>query len=102
MSILNILSIFNFKESLQEVFNGNNVSAFKAEIKKAILDKVKEAIPGQEKMDQVVEEITEWVEDHIHSNNKIVQWIIDVLIINNIRPIIQSIYDDLKEFVEGL
>ena len=53
-------------------------------------------------MDLVVEEITEWVEEHIHSNNKIVQWIIDTLIINNIRPIIQSIYDDLKELVEGL
>lgn len=99
---MSILSIFNFKEKLQEVFSAENVAAFKAEIKKAILDKVKESVPGQEKMDLVVEEVTEWVEEHIYSNNKIVQWIIDTLIINNIRPIIQSIYDDLKEFVEGL
>ena len=99
---MGIFSIFNFKEKLQEAFSAENVSAFKAEAKKAILAKVKESIAGQEKMDLVVEEITEWVQEHIHSNNKIVQWIIDTLIINNIRPIIQSIYDDLKEFVEGL
>ena len=53
-------------------------------------------------MDKVVDKVVEFVNSHIHSDNKIVQWIIDTFIINNIRPIAQSIYEDLKELVDGL
>lgn len=99
---MSILSIFNFKSKLAEVFSAANVAAVKQLIKDEIIKQVKANIPGQEKMDKVVDSVVEFIKNKIHSNNKIVQWIIDTFIINNIRPIAQSIYEDLKELVEGL
>ena len=102
MGIKDILSIFNLKEKLQEVFSKANVAIVKQLIKAEIIKQVKANIPGQEKMDKVVDSVVEFIKNKIHSDNKIVQWIIDTFIINNIRPIAQSIYEDLKELVDGL
>ena len=102
MGIKDILSIFNLKSKLQEVFSKENVAKVKQLIREEIIKQVKANIPGQEKMDKVVDKVVEFVNSHIHSDNKIVQWIIDTFIINNIRPIAQSIYEDLKELVDGL
>jgi hypothetical protein len=53
-------------------------------------------------MNKVVDAAIDFINTHMHSDNKIVQWIIDTFIIDNIRPIAQSIYEDLKEVVKGL
>lgn len=103
MSIISdFFALFNFKESFGKVFSKENIAVLKGLIREKIIVLVKENIPGQEKMDKVIDAAIDFINKHMHSDNKIVQWIIDTFIIENIRPIAQSIYDDLKEVVKGL
>lgn len=103
MSIISdFFALFNFKEAFGKVFSKENIAVLKGLIKEKIIALVKENIPGQEKMDKVIDAAIDFINKHMHSDNKIVQWIIDTFIIENIRPIAQSIYDDLKEVVKGL
>ena len=103
MSIFSdFLALFNFKEAFGKVFSKENISILKGLIREKIIDLVKDNIPGQEKMNKVVDAAIDFINTHMHSDNKIVQWIIDTFIIDNIRPIAQSIYEDLKEVVKGL
>lgn len=99
---MSIFDIFSFKERFQEIFNADNLKALKDVIKKEIVKQIKKNVPGQEKMDAVVNKAVDFINKHLHSKNSIVQWIIDNVLIKGIRLITQSIYDDLKEIVEGL
>lgn len=95
-------SVFSFKEAFQKVVNAENINMVLQYGKEQIIEQIKENIPGPEKMDKVVENVTNFVQLHLHSDNKLVQWLIDTFLITAIRPVLQGIYDDLKNFVEGL
>lgn len=99
---MNILDIFSFKKSFQEVVTTENIASLREVAKNAIIKQIKSKIKGDKKMDKVVDTIVAWVQEHIHSKNSIVQWIIDNVLIPNVRLIAQAIYDDLKERIENL
>lgn len=97
-----IFDIFNFKKDFAAVFTPENFALVRAMIIDNIIKQVKAKIPGQEKMDIVIETVTAFLKKHIYSKNTIVQWIIDNILIKNIRLVAQSIYDDLKTVIKGL
>lgn len=99
---MSIFDVFSFKKKFEQLFTPENFALLRAVVKEEIIKQVKANIPGQEKMDTVVDKAIEFINKHIHSDNKIVQWIIDNILIKNIRLVAQSIYDDLKEIIEGL
>ena len=99
---MSIFDIFNFKKEFANVFTPENFALVRAMIIDNITKQIKAKVPGQEKMDAVVDAITDFIKKHIHSKNAIVQWIIDNILIKNIRLVAQSIYDDLKTVIKGL
>ena len=99
---MSILDIFSFKTKIQEAVSPENIMLLKAAIREAIINQVKAKIPGPQKMDEVIKIAEDFIRTHIKSDNKLVQWFINTFIINNIRPIAQSIYEDLKQIVKGL
>ena len=100
---MGLLDIFSFKKDFTEVANTANFDALKTFIRDKIVEQVKEkALSGVEKMDNVVEDVTEFIEDRIYSDNSIVQWLIDNILIPNVRVITQAVYDLLKETVKNL
>lgn len=99
---MGLFDVFNFKKSFEKVATKENFELLRAVIKEEIIKQVKAKIDGQEKMDAVVAAAIDFINKHIHSNNSIVQWIIDNVLIQGIRTLSQSIYDDLKEIVKGL
>ena len=99
---MNILGIFSFKKKLQEIVTEENFNFVKETIKTNIIEQIKRKLEGSKKMDNVVDKVVETLQEKIKSDNKLVQWIIDNILIKNVRIIAQSIYDDLKEIVEGL
>ena len=99
---MSIFDIFSFKKNFKEVFTSENFANLRDTIKKEIIKQIKKNVPGQEKMDAVVQKAIDFINEHVHSKNSIVQWIIDNVLIKGIRLISQSIYDDLKQVVEGL
>lgn len=100
---MSIFDIFSFKKDFAEVATAENFKALKDFAREKIIEQAKDkALKGVQKMNNVVDEVTEWIEDHIHSDNKIVQWLIDNILIPDVRTICQAIYDLLKEIVKGL
>lgn len=100
---MGLLDIFSFKKDFTEVANKANFDALKTFIRDKIVEQVKEkALSGVEKMDNVVEDVTAFIEDRIYSDNSIVQWLIDNILIPNVRVITQAVYDLLKETVKNL
>ena len=99
---MSIFDIFNFKKDLQEVATKANFDDLRGVIKSAIIKQIKSKIAGEKKMDKVVDTVVDWVKKHVHSKNKIVQWLIDRILIPNVRLLAQAIYDDLKEVIKGL
>ena len=97
-----IFDIFTFKKDFAAIFSPENFALIRAMIIDNITKQIKSKLPGQEKMDAVVDVITEFIKKHVHSKNGIVQWIIDNILIKNIRLVAQSIYDDLKTIIKGL
>lgn len=97
-----IFDIFNFKKDFAAVFTPENFALIRAMIIDNITKQIKAKLPGQEKMDAVVKALTDFIKKHVHSKNGIVQWIIDNILIKNIRLVAQSIYDDLKTVIKGL
>lgn len=100
---MSILDIFSFKKDLEKIVTVENFNLIKNSIKEDIILYAKDQVlRGHAKMNKVVERVIKVIEEKIKSNNKIVQWIIDNILIKNIRLVAQSIYDDLKATVEGL
>lgn len=100
---MSILDVFNFKKKLEEVVTQENFELVKTTIREKIIEQVKDkATAGIEKMNNVVEKVVTVIKVRIKSDNKIVQWVIDNILIKNIRLVAQSIYDDLKTVVKGL
>lgn len=99
---MSILDVFNFKKKLQEVATKENLDLIRNCIKDEIMKQVKAKIPGEEKMNAVVEKVATVIRERLKSDNKIVQFIVEVIIIKNIRLVCQGIYEDLKQVVKGL
>lgn len=99
---MGLFDIFNFKKKFQEVATKENFALLHAVIKEEIVKQVKAKIPGEEKMNAVIEKAVDFINKHMHSENGIVQWIIDHVLIKGIRILAQSIYDDLKEVIKNL
>ena len=101
--MINILDVFNFKKEFGKIATKENFDYLRVTIKEAIKKQAKKAeVKGREKMDAVVAEAIDYINKYMHSKNKLVQWIIDHVLIKGIRILTQSIYEDLKEVVEGL
>lgn len=100
---MNIFDIFNFKKKFEEIATKENFDFLRRVIKDEIKRQaLKNEVKGKEKMDAVVQVATEYINTYMHSTNKIVQWVVDHVLIKGVRILAQSIYDDLKEVVEGL
>lgn len=100
---MGIFDVFNFKKKFAEIATKENFDALRNVIKEEIKKQIKNnARKGAEKMDAVVCKAEEFIRTHLSSSNKIVQWIVDHVLIGGLRAIAQSIYDDLKEVVKGL
>lgn len=100
---MGLFDLFNFKRKFQEVFTEDNFKFLRNTIKEEIKNQIKEkSKEGKKKMDAVVEAAIEYIKKYMSSDNKIVQWIVDHVLIKGIRLLTQSIYDDLKEVIKGL
>ena len=99
---MGLLDVFSFKKAFQAVYTPENFELINAIIKEKIIDLVKEKFPGQEKMDKVVEAVVDFIRKHMASNNGIVNWITEVILIPNVRKIAQAVYDALKQKVKDL
>lgn len=99
---MGILDIFNFKKKFAEVATKENFDAIKEVAKAKIIEQVKIKITGEEKMNNVVDYVVDFITARIYSDNKIVQWCIDNILIPNVRTICQAVYDLLKEVIKGL
>ena len=98
-----ILSVFTLGGNLQKVFSKENIKDFLNYMKDRIIDYVEEKdLLGEQKKAKVDELCIKWAQEHFASKNKIIQWIVDNLIIPAIPTITQLIYDCLKRFVNGL
>lgn len=100
---MSIFDIFNFKSKFQEVATKENLDAVVGIAREKIIEQAKKkTLDGIQKMDSVVDDVVEWIEENITSDNKIVQWLIDNILIPNVRNICQKIYELLKEVIKGL
>lgn len=99
---MSIFDIFSFKKDFAQIATKENFEAIREVAKEAIIKQIKAKIKGDKKMDKVVDIVVDFIKEHVHSDNKIVQWIIDNILIPNVRTICQAIYDDLKAIIENL
>jgi len=99
---MGLLDVFSFKKAFQAVYTPVNFELIVALIKEKIIELVKKNIPGQDKMDKVVEAVVDFIKKHMKSTNGIVNWITDNILIPNVRKIAQAIYDALKQKVKDL
>ena len=100
---MNIFDIFNFKKKFAEIATEDNFRFLRATIKEEIKKQAKKnEVKGKAKMDAVVAAAEAYIREYMSSSNGIVQWIVDHVLIKGVRILAQSIYDDLKDAVEGL
>jgi len=99
---MGLFDIFNFKKKFAEVATKENFALLHAVIKEEIIKQIKAKVPGEDKMKAVIEKAIDFINKHMHSDNGIVQWIIDHVLIKGIRVLAQSIYEDLKEVIKNL
>lgn len=100
---MSIFDVFSFKRKLEEVVTTENFLLVRNTIKEGIVAQAKEtSLTGLEKMNNVVDKVIALIKEKINSDNKYVQWLIDNVLIKNIRLVAQSIYDDLKAIIQDL
>lgn len=99
---MSIFDIFNFKKKFAEIATPENFENIKDAAREKIIEQVKAKLTGEEKMQNVIDTVVIYIKEHIKSDNKIVQWCIDNLLIPNVRTICQAVYDLLKEVIKGL
>ncbi len=100
---MGLFDLFSFKKEFKKVFTAENFTILRAAIKEKIIEQVKEkAKKGEQKMDAVVELGVEFIRKHMASDNGIVNWITENILIPNFRLFSQAIYEDLKQVVKGL
>jgi predicted nucleotide-binding protein (sugar kinase/HSP70/actin superfamily) len=100
---MNILSVFTLKSSAKEVFSRDTLESFLDFAKDKIVSYVKDKdLAGAEKKAKVDASCEEWIKTHLHSNNSILNWCIDNIIVALIPTATQAIYDYLEDFIKGL
>ena len=100
---MSIFDAFTFKKDFTEALKNASFTAIIEVAKQEIIKQAKqEALTGLEKMNNVVDVVENYIREHIKSDNKIVQWLVNNILIPNVRLITQTIYDLLKEKVKGL
>lgn len=100
---MGIFDVFNFKKKFAKIATKENFDFLRKIIKEEIKSQIKNnAKKGAEKMEAVVRRAENYIIEHMSSDNKIVQWIVDHILIKGMHVLAQSIYDDLKEVVKGL
>lgn len=99
--ILEVFNLFSFKKKFTETINVENFLLIKSIIKEEIINQSIKNINGSQKMENVVNCVNLFIDKHVTTNNKIVQWIINI-IKKYINVFAQTIYDDLKDKVKGL
>lgn len=99
--ILEVFDLFSFKKKFTEIINVENFLLIKSIIKEEIINQSIKNINGSQKMENVVNCVNSFIDKHVTTDNKIVQWIINI-IKKYINVFAQTIYDDLKDKVKGL
>lgn len=99
--ILEVFDLFSFKNKFTETINVENFLLIKSIIKEEIINQSIKNINGSQKMENVVNCVNSFIDKHVTTDNKIVQWIINI-IKKYINVFAQTIYDDLKDKVKGL
>lgn len=100
---MSIFDIFTFKKELKEVVNQDFLKGIVEAAKTEIINQAKDKLAdGLQKMNNVVDVVEVFIRGRIKSNNKIVLWLVDNILIPNVRLITQTVYDLLKEVVKGL
>ena len=99
--ILEVFDLFSFKNKFTETINVENFLLIKSIIKEEIINQSIKNINGSQKMENVVNCVNLFIDKHVTTDNKIVQWIINI-IKKYINVFAQTIYDDLKDKVKGL
>lgn len=99
--ILEVFDLFSFKKKFTETINVENFLLIKSIIKEEIINQSIKNINGSQKMENVVNCVNLFIDKHVTTDNKIVQWIINI-IKKYINVFAQTIYDDLKDKVKGL
>lgn len=99
--ILEVFDLFSFKKKFTETINVENFLLIKSIIKEEIINQSIKNINGSQKMENVVNCVNSFIDKHVTTDNKIVQWIINI-IKKYINVFAQTIYDDLKDKVKGL
>lgn len=99
--ILEVFDLFSFKKKFTETINVENFLLIKSIIKEEIINQSIKNINGSQKMENVVNCVNLFMDKHVTTDNKIVQWIINI-IKKYINVFAQTIYDDLKDKVKGL
>ena len=99
--ILEVFDLFSFKNKFTETINVENFLLIKSIIKEEIINQSIKNIDGSQKMENVVNCVNSFIDKHVTTDNKIVQWIINI-IKKYINVFAQTIYDDLKDKVKGL
>lgn len=98
-----ITSIFTFKRKFQEAVSSEKVQDI---IKKArlliITYKEYSQLSGAEKKHRVDSLLGDYIKEVIHSDNEIVQWLLEKFVADGLPMITQFIYDHLKENVKGI
>lgn len=99
--ILEVFDLFSFKKKFTETINVENFLLIKSIIKEEIINQSIKNINGSQKMENVVNCVNSFIDKHVTTDNKIVEWIINI-IKKYINVFAQTIYDDLKDKVKGL
>ena len=99
--ILEVFDLFSFKKKFTETINVENFLLIKSIIKEEIINQSIKNINGSQKMENVVNCVNLFIDKHVTTDNKIVQWIINI-IKKYINVFAQTVYDDLKDKVKGL
>lgn len=99
--ILEVFDLFSFKKKFTETINIENFLLIKSIIKEEIINQSIKNINGSQKMENVVNCVNLFIDKHVTTDNKVVQWIINI-IKKYINVFAQTIYDDLKDKVKGL
>ena len=99
--ILEVFDLLSFKKKFTETINVENFLLIKSIIKEEIINQSIKNINGSQKMENVVNCVNLFIDKHVTTDNKIVQWIINI-IKKYINVFAQTIYDDLKDKVKGL
>lgn len=99
--ILEVFDLFSFKKKFTETINVENFLLIKSIIKEEIINQSIKNMNGSQKMENVVNCVNSFIDKHVTTDNKIVEWIINI-IKKYINVFAQTIYDDLKDKVKGL